>query len=286
MLNINAYCFRQYKASNMWFSYASSFGTTLTQEIMLTNIKIRIFNSNNRLAENIGANSSVFIKISHPATLPQLPAPPPEEDPILRDIDSKLSKVLSHSLVEVGSEKREVSKETPREVSSGYKPRMRRTKKEMEERRVKTSPEKRIERKKAKAETKESQPDKPGRLNIASIPPLEMERPEPISTKKGRGRPVKRPKAPRAGRRRRYKESGAGFARVGETRGRPAGGFKTATVVGGKAKFTPQEQALAQFETPRAEARQQIVVVPRTDIQYKPKTPQLRRPEEDIWRRR
>lgn len=133
MLNINAYCFRQYKASNMWFSYASSYDYTLTQEIMLSNIKIRIYNSNNRLAENIGANSTVFIKISAPATLPQLVEPPPEEDLLLRDIDKKLDKVVnSQNLTEIGGEGAEYVK-SGAGVKKGYKPRVRRTKKELAE---------------------------------------------------------------------------------------------------------------------------------------------------------
>jgi hypothetical protein len=146
MLNINAYCFRQYKASNMWFSYASTYATTLTQEMMLSNVRIRIYNSNNRLAENIGANSSVFIKVSHPAQLPQLLEPPNPEDQLLEDIDHKLSHITnSQTLVETGGGEQRTRiinkvkqanrairlqvKDTPREQI--YRPRMRRTKSEL-----------------------------------------------------------------------------------------------------------------------------------------------------------
>ncbi len=92
-LPIMAYAFRQYKGANMWFSYSSGYDTIIPELITLTNIKVKIFNSNKRLAENIGSASSVFIKITTPAVLGN-PEPPPI-NPELLDIDKGIKTLVN-----------------------------------------------------------------------------------------------------------------------------------------------------------------------------------------------
>jgi hypothetical protein len=70
--SIMAFCYRQYKAGNMWFSYQSTFDNTITQSFTMTSVDVKILNSNGRIAENIGANSSVFIKFQFPSQMGQL----------------------------------------------------------------------------------------------------------------------------------------------------------------------------------------------------------------------
>lgn len=70
-LNCISYFYRQYKNSNFYFVYSTGREITLTEDFLLTSINTRILNENNRPAEHLGDNVTVFYKISEQKQLNQ-----------------------------------------------------------------------------------------------------------------------------------------------------------------------------------------------------------------------
>jgi len=70
-LNCISYFYRQYKNSNFYFVYSTGREITLTEDFLLTSINTRILNENNREAEHLGDNVTVFYKITEKKQLNQ-----------------------------------------------------------------------------------------------------------------------------------------------------------------------------------------------------------------------
>ena len=71
-LSCASYFYRQYKNANFYYTYANSNTITLTQDYLLTSVRTKILNENNRPAEHLGGACSVFYKIIEPQTLSEL----------------------------------------------------------------------------------------------------------------------------------------------------------------------------------------------------------------------
>jgi hypothetical protein len=71
-LSCASYFFRQYKNANFYFNYTTSDTVTLTEDYLLTSIRTKILNENNREAEHLGPACTVFYKIIEPKQLTEL----------------------------------------------------------------------------------------------------------------------------------------------------------------------------------------------------------------------
>ena len=68
-LNCIGIALRNYSNSGFYYSYAQSFSGTLTKDILLTDIKTEIRNTNGNVANNIGDNSVIIYKITSVDTI-------------------------------------------------------------------------------------------------------------------------------------------------------------------------------------------------------------------------
>tara|TARA_R100001591_G_scaffold68195_1_gene77174 strand:- start:110 stop:4975 length:4866 start_codon:yes stop_codon:yes gene_type:complete len=92
-MNAIAYVYKQYKTADFYYSYASSYNSTLTQDTPISMIRTAIYNSNGELAQNIGSKSVFFYKVIMNMTLPEPEQPDSEETILLKSINKEINKM-------------------------------------------------------------------------------------------------------------------------------------------------------------------------------------------------
>ena len=92
-MNAIAYVYKQYKTADFYYSYASSYNATLTQDTPISMIRTAIYNSNGELAQNIGSKSVFFYKATINLTLPEPEPAPTEETVLLKSINKEINKM-------------------------------------------------------------------------------------------------------------------------------------------------------------------------------------------------
>ena len=99
-LNVGCYVFKQYRTGNFFFSYSSDMIATATEDFVLSNIHTEIRNQNGTLAQNLGANNTIFYKITSPQTInqPNIPEPLSRTEEQLIRLNSNIKDLESITL--------------------------------------------------------------------------------------------------------------------------------------------------------------------------------------------
>lgn len=77
---------KQYKTGDFYFSGGQTYETYLTEDTYVSSIHTQIYNSDGRLATNIGDKCCIFYKVQVPRVLPDI-EPPPEKTPEEKELD-------------------------------------------------------------------------------------------------------------------------------------------------------------------------------------------------------